>query len=462
VTFALRVSYASRAVRTFRAFWARDEEVLKMSTTSLRAICLCTLIAACEKPTPFELTTPATPGSSTPLPTFDASLPLLDAAMQPSNDGAAPVDIAPGEFTQANLLKAIGDCALARYQAFASHATTLRDATRAYAESVTPEALARAQEAWRAADASWQELELFRFGPAGSSALPGGADLRNNIYFYPDFSPCQVDQVLVSGAFSMGGSVLSVGAKGLAAVEYLLFYSGVANSCGSDNVINEQANGASPWQMLDVNGLARRRADYAAAVTADLSVQANRLVAGWDPAQGNFLTQFATAGAGSTAFARAYDAFNVVDDAMWYLDVEVKDYKVAIPAGISPVCAPGPCPQLVESRFSLMSNANIRANISGFRLLFNGCGSNYSGLGFDDWLRTIGRGDLADSMTSALINADNAVASMPLPLEQMLSANLGPVQQVHAAIQAVTTLFKVDFTTALNLQRPAVNEGDND
>jgi hypothetical protein len=36
------------------------------------------------------------------------------------------------------------------------------------------------------------------------------------------------------------------------------------------------------------------------------------------------------------------------------------------------------------------------------------------------------------------------------------------VQRVHAAIQAVTTLFKVDFTTALNLQRPAVNEGDND
>jgi uncharacterized protein len=351
---------------------------------------------------------------------------------------------------------------LARYQVFASRAATLRDSTRAYAEALTPETLASAQEAWRAADASWQELELFRFGPAGSSALAGGADIRNNVYFYPDFSPCQVDQVLVSGAFAMGGSALSVGAKGLAAVEYLLFYSGVANSCGSDNGINDQTNGPSAWQMLDVNGLARRRADYAAAVVEDLSVQASRLVAAWDPAQGDFLTQLATAGAGSTSFARAYDAFNVIDDAMWYLDVEVKDYKVANPAGISPVCMPGPCPQLVESRFSSMSNANLRANLSGFRLLFNGCGSNYSGLGFDDWLRTIGRAELADSMTSALIDADNAVASMPLPLEQMLSSNLGQVQQVHAAIQALTTLFKADFTTALNLQRPAVNEGDND
>jgi predicted lipoprotein len=440
------------------------EEVVEMDTLKLRALGagLCALLVSCEKPTPFEITTPATPGGNTPTPSFDASLPTLDASMQPANDGAAPVEVAPDEFTQGNLLRAIGTCALGRYQGFVSLASTLRDATRAYAAAPSPETLAGAQQAWRAADAAWQELEFFRFGPAGSSALPGGADLRNNVYFYPDLNDCQVDQVLVTRAYSMGGTVLSVGAKGLGGLEYLLFYGGASNSCPSGNAINGQANGPSPWQMLDANELTRRRADYAVAVAEDILTQANRLVAGWDPAQGNFLTQFATAGAGSTLFARAYDAFNVVDDAMWYLDVEVKDYKLAIPAGISPVCMPGPCPQSVESRFSLMSNANLRQNLSGFRLLFNGCGSNYTGLGFDDWLRTIGRADLADAMTNALVNADNLVAALPLPLEQMLTSNLAQVQQVHAAIQAVTTLFKADFTSALNLQRPAVNEGDND
>lgn len=65
-------------------------------------------------------------------------------------------------------------------------------------------------------------------------------------------------------------------------------------------------------------------------------------------------------------------------------------------------------------------------------------------------------------MTRAAIAADQAVVAMPLPLEQMLSADLGKVQAVYTAVQALTNLFKADFTTALNLQRPAVNEGDND
>ncbi|HEX5658881.1 MAG TPA: imelysin family protein [Polyangiales bacterium] len=422
---------------------------------------VCVLLAACEKPTPFEITTPATPGNGVPAPLIDASLPPFDAAPTPRTDGAPTIEVPAEDFTQGNLLRAVGECGLERYRAFVTLATTLRDATRAYADA--QETIARPQDAWRTADVAWQELEFFRFGPAGSSGLPGGKDLRNLIYYYPDSSDCQVDQALVNQAFLMGAQALNVSARGLGALEYLLFYSGDANSCSSGTLINTPASGGvTPWQAIDPAERARRRSAYATVLADDLLLQANALVAGWDPAQGNFLTQFATAGAGSTLFARAYDAFNVVDDAMWYLDVEVKDYKLAIPAGISPVCTPGPCPQLVESRFSSMSNANIRANISGFRLLFNGCGANYSGLGFDDWLRTIGRADLADSMTSALINADNAVAALPLPLEQMVTSNLLPVQQAYTAIQAVTTLFKADFTTALNLQRPAVNEGDND
>ncbi|HEY6879722.1 MAG TPA: imelysin family protein, partial [Polyangiales bacterium] len=354
---------------------------------------VCVLLLACEKPTPFEITTPAVPGGNTPTPMFDASLPSLDASMRPSRDGALD-ELPSGAFTQGALLKAIGDCALDRYRKFVPLAMSLRAATRAYADSLSGAALASAKDAWLAADASWQELELFRFGPAGSSALPGGADLRNSVYYFPDLNNCSVDLALVNRAYAMGVSALSVSGRGLGALEYLLFYAGDANSCAAGTTINTAVGGgSSPWQALSAEERTRRRAEYAALLGEDLLAQANALVAGWDPAQGDFLTKFASAGAGSSLFARAFDAFNVVDDAMWYLDVEVKDYKLAIPAGLSPVCMPGPCPQLVESRFSVMSNANLRANLSGFRLLFNGCGANYTGLGFDDWLRAIDRAD---------------------------------------------------------------------
>jgi uncharacterized protein len=399
-----------------------------------------------------------------PTPTFDASLPSIDASPAGAADGAAVEPPPPpvGEFTQPALLKAIADCALDRYRSFVPLASTLRDATRAHADAPAADTLASAQQAWRAAMAHWQELELFRFGAAGSSAEPGGADVRNTIYFYPDVNNCQVDLTLVSRAYEMGAQVLSVGAKGLGTLEYLLFYGGDANSCPAEAAINTASGGSAPWQQLDAAERTRRRATYAAVVAADLLVQANALVSAWDPAQGTFYGQFTTAGAGSTLFPRSYDAFNVVDNAMFYWDKELKDFKVAIPAGISDVCTTDICPEQVESRFSLMSNANIRANISGFRLLFEGCGSNYAGLGFDDWLRSIGKAELADRMTRAIVAADDAAAAISLPLEQTLTVNLPQVVALHAALKRVSDPLKTEFVGALNLELPTAQEGDDD
>jgi uncharacterized protein len=453
-------------VRTFRAFLAEPtRNFLDMNRLRLRVLCSAAwaLLAACEKPTPFEITTPAMAGTNTPSPMFDASFPLLDANMRPSADAETTPETPVTEFTQAELLKAIGDCALGRYRAFVPLATTLRDATRAYADSLSPESLAGAQQAWRLAIERWQELELFRFGPAGSSAEPGGKDIRNNIYFYPDLDNCQVDFTTVNRAYQMGAQAASVSGRGLGALEYLLFNGGAQNSCSSSSSINMAVNGGlSSWQQIDANELTRRRADYAAVLAEDLLAQSNALVAGWEPAAGNFLTQFATAGAGSTLFARAYDAFNLIDNSMFYWDKELKDFKVAIPAGISDLCTAATCPASVESRFSGASNANMRGNISGFRLLFNGCGSNYSGLGFDDWLRSIGKADLADRMTNAIIAADRAVEALPFPLEQMLSANLPQVVALHAALKGVSDPLKTEFVGALNLELPAAAQGDND
>ncbi len=426
------------------------------------AVGLVTLLAACEKPTPFETTAPAMSGGGTPSPTFDASAPPLDATTAPSNDGAMPPETPVAEFTHAALLKAFGDCALARHKDFVPLAASLRDATRAYASAPGADSLAAAQQAWRVALERWQELELFRFGPGGSSAEPGGKDLRNNIYFWPDLNNCQVDLALVSRAYQMGAAAVSVSARGLGALEYLLFYAGDFNSCPAGAAINAGNTGSTPWDLLGTEELKRRRRDYAIAIADDVFVQANALVSSWDPSGDNFLAQFTTAGMGSTLFPRAYDAFNVVDNALFYWDKELKDFKVAIPAGLSDVCATTTCPEAVESRFSGISNLNMRGNISGFRLLFQGCGSNYSGLGFDDWLRAVGKADLAERMTNALVAADQAVAALPLPLEQMLAANLPQVIALHTALKAVSDPLKTEFVGALNLELPTAAQGDND
>ena len=73
----------------------------------------------------------------------------------------------------------------------------------------------------------------------------------------------------------------------------------------------------------------------------------------------------------------------------------------------------------------------------GFRRLFQGCGEGYAGVGFDDWLRDAGAGDLAERMIASLNGVD-------------------------AAVKEVTDELKTEFVTVLNLELPSAAEGDND
>ena len=79
-----------------------------------------------------------------------------------------------------------------------------------------------------------------------------------------------------------------------------------------------------------------------------------------------------------------------------YAAVQLKDDKLGTPLGLSEECPAMTCPDRVESRFARVSTANLQANLRGFRRLFQGCGENGAGIGFDDWLREVGNGNLAD------------------------------------------------------------------
>ncbi len=416
------------------------------------------LLVACEKEVPFEHTLPFDGGRTSVGPTIDGGGVLLDAALTGIDGGDAGSAVeAPLAFSKPGLLRAIADCALDRYRAFEQRAGALREATRLWGDDPREEQRAAAQVAWRAAMESWQELELFRFGPAARALTPGGRDLRDQIYFFPDLNNCLVDQQIVSRAYENGAPDQQA-AKGLGALEYLLFHDGAANSCSPALSIN--ASGA--WAQLDDAERTRRRAGYAAVLGGDLAQQSRALVDAWDPASGNFHGQFVAAGAGSPLFARDQDAFNVVDDALFYFDGELKDLKVGVPLGVSPLCPSERCPEAVESRFAQASNANIVANVAGFRLLFQGCGPSYTGLGFDDWLRQIGQAALADRMLASLVDAERAATGMSLPIEPLLSADPAQVMALYTALKAVTDPLKSEFVSSLNLELPTAAQGDND
>lgn len=363
------------------------------------------------------------------------------------------------DFSKAGLLTALADCATASYAEFRGFAQSFSEASADLVANDTAANQTAVENVWRDAMASWQRAEPFRLGPAGRSMDPGGQNLRDHIYIFPLTSYCMVDQNIVNQSYTSISSV-TANARGLGSAEYLLFYTGTSNACGEQDPIN--VNGT--WAMLSANELRARRIEYARRVAQDLLSRATTLVNAWAADQDNFYEQFTTAGDGSTVFASDQAAFNAASDGLFYVEKELKDWKLGKPLGYVPECpsAPNTCPQLVESPYALASTDHLRQNLLGFRRAFQGCGTDFWGLGFKDWLIAVGAADLADEMQTKLEAAQAAVDALSPPLEQAIVSAPGNVATVHAAVKGVTDLLKTQFVSVLNLELPMGTEGDND
>ncbi|WP_394823155.1 imelysin family protein [Pendulispora albinea] len=376
----------------------------------------------------------------------------------PSRPGT-PTDSGSAGF-KSTLLLASADCALARYRHVDGVARAFQEAARAWGQDPANDSLrATARTAWRTVIDDWQETELFRFGPAARSTSPGGKNLRDPIYPWPLVSRCKMDEQIVDQAYARPGFGTSlVTGRGLSAYEYLAFYDGSDNGCSASSPIN--ANGT--WRALDAEELRRRKAQYAAAVAEDVLSNIDGLVRAWDPAQGNFHREVATAGGGSKTFALDQDALNAINEAIFYIELQVKDLKLAIPLGISTACEKASCPEAVESLFAHVSKEHIKANLRGFRRLFQGCADDGTGIGFDDWLREVGAADLADRMLAALARVEASLDAVETSFDEALANSPGKLQAVYTALKALTDSMKTEFVTVLNLELPKGSEGDND
>jgi predicted lipoprotein len=309
---------------------------------------------------------------------------------------------------------------------------------------------------------SWQRAELFRFGPAARSTEPGGQDLRDLIYAWPVQPECKVDEQTVSRSYETPGfhsldfAVSPVNGRTLSALEYLWFGSAEQNHCSQFSSINSSGS----WAALPATELAQRRRRYAAEAAIDVRARAAQLVEAWAPSGGNFRARLVAAG--GDPFNSEQHALNAISNALFYFDLELKDDKLATPLGLAPECSQSACPDAVESTYTDLSMEYIRQNVVGFRRLFEGCGPDYAGIGFDDWLRDVGAGELADRMLASTRGVEAAIDRVPGSLAQALVDNRALPLAVYDAVKVVTDELKTEFVTVLNLELPAAAEGDND
>jgi predicted lipoprotein len=376
-------------------------------------------------------------------------------------ESSKPPDGGPGpaEATRVELLKAVSSCVQTSARGFQTAAGELKAAVAALA--ARPEAGTRqaAREAFHRAMDAWQVLEVMQIGPAAPRVIPGGAEIRDNIYSWPLVSRCAVEEQIVSRGYESASFPSSlVTRRGLHALEYLLFYEGADTECPASSVI--VADGT--WAALPAEEREARKRAYAAVVAADVQQRATQLVDAWEAGKGDFAKTFTEAGPGNTVYPASQAALNSVSDALFYVEETVKDKKIARPLGLRE-CSGDTCPELLESPFARRAKANIAANLVGYRRVVQGCGANFEGMGFDDLLQAVGTEPLAAKLGERVVAAQGSLQAVEeADLAQALVQDKPSVRAVYDSLKGLTDVMKTELATVLDLELPATVEGDND
>ena len=371
---------------------------------------------------------------------------------------ASPPDPTAG-FDTAGLLTAYGhDIVFPTLSAFGAELDGLAADVDAWQQALeTTDGQAEqtaAQGSWRATMAVWQRIELMQVGALGSAiAAIDGQDLRDDVYSWPTVNACRVDQETLEEAW--GGpdffDVELVNVRGLDALEYLLWAPEDESACAAGVEIIESGAWAA---AADIQA---SRADYAAAIVADVVSVADVLTALWDPTGGDWGGVLASAGEGDSPYEDRLEALNQVFAALFYVETSVKDRKLAQPLGLRD-CDDPRCPGALESQFAGAGLDHIRSNLDAVRRILTGG----DGLGFNDLLAHADREELAASLLAALDATVAAVDAVPGTTLQALSAEPDALLAVHDALKVFTDLLKGEFAITLLLDVPsdAANDAD--
>jgi predicted lipoprotein len=351
---------------------------------------------------------------------------------------------------------------LPAYESFSDSAATLQAAVDAYASVQTASTRFQAQAIFREAMLAWQQAELFQVGPAAnvSNFNPGSAGLRAEIYAWDKDDACVVDRGLVKQVYESDDFTKDVYfyGRGLGALERLLFDESDATACAaSDRVATPEA-----WRELVESGeLEARRARYALRVSEVVHARAQELVEAF---RDDFMPELISAGSGSRLFDRTQEALNALTNALFYVDVELRDLKVGGPLGRTLACMDEPC--ATEHHYAQLSSEAMVANLTALKLAFVGAPPDDERgdalWGLSDLLRSVDAAATADQIEALIEAALRAVKALGSHFDEAPRDRNLPGDAAFTALQELADALNTEFLQKLALSPPMRASGDND
>ncbi|HEY0244499.1 MAG TPA: imelysin family protein [Mucilaginibacter sp.] len=317
------------------------------------------------------------------------------------------------------------------YTAFQASTVSLDAAVTTF--NTTPNAtnLTALQAAFKAAYQQWQATSVFDFGPAEQ------INFRVNTNTYPT-DVNQINTNISSGIYNKD-LLANLAAKGLPAMDYLLF------GTGADNT--------AVLAQFTTDGQAANRKSYLAILSAELKTNAATVLTAWNGAyKTTFINADGTDQGSSTGL--------LVNQLVYDYEI-LKNYEVGIPAGVQSMGTT--FPTKVQAYYSQMSVQLALLHIQAIQNIYLGKSAQGDGSGLDDYLVKVNAkyndGSLNDAIKNQFAVAIGKLQALTDPLSANITNNNAAVTAAYTELQKLTVLLKTDMTSSLGI---LITFGDND
>lgn len=307
---------------------------------------------------------------------------------------------------------------------FTDEASKLSKEIHTYAENPNLEQLETVQRQWVRTAYAYERTYNFHFGPAKSKFL------HQAIYNWPTV-PNTIENQIESGEVKESNMLkASPQIKGIAALEYLLFQEDL-------NTTN-----AKMAQQPE-------RREYLAEAGKFVEAQAKRLLRIWNTEGDNYAQTFI-----NNEASGINNSFNLLFNGLYNAANTAKVTKIGKPGGFEK--SPRTNPKKVQAPYSDESLALTQNSIEVIETVFFGKEhpniSQYISSMIDD--ETTNR-----RIKTAIEETKQAIAAIPVPLDEAVDAYPAEVENLHAKLTALNIWMGVDARSILSV---IITSTDND
>jgi hypothetical protein len=332
------------------------------------------------------------------------------------------------------------------------------------------------QASWKQSMQSYHIFAMMNVGPSAAET----SSIMPSIYSFDQQDKCRLDQAVVlydlRDRLPRFDVIDNYNVRGLDSIERFLFGSQESTICKRNNSRLDQ------YYAKPLLERTKKSCGFGQHLFTDIVEKSSELQKAWSTSEGYYTKKLLRGSEGTEI-----EVVNKISQALFFLDTNTKDLKLAYPAGFEvnidnqvQKCVGASCPQNREHPYANFSLEAILASVKGFKSLFFGINleNNIKGYGLDDLLTSRGHKDIADELGA---NLDTLIAKLEIQVEKTTlkelleqitindceaSSSKNRINEACALvwdIRKVTDILKNEYLAALSeFNAPKQAQGDND